>query len=106
MWRILRSVASRSRVATCGWALLAVASAAAALATPAPAITRGQANRIALKALGPGKSKQDRVVVFGLSHALSARATVVEAGASPGRPKVTRNGRVGQKAWLFWEDLS
>jgi hypothetical protein len=84
----LRIVASA--VACCALAL--------ALAGPASAITRAQAETIALEALKP-ESVAGEVVVFGLPKALKASASVHEFSTG------TRLKGPGRKAWLFWEDL-
>ncbi len=88
------------------WLTLAAALIAAlALAGGADAITRAQANAIALKTLKP-QALKGPTILFGLPKALPARAVVVEAGS----PKITavpfipKGAATGKAAWLFWLD--
>lgn len=67
------------------------------VATPAHAITRRQANAIALAALKP-HAERSHVVLFGLPKPVRAGQVVTEL-ARPGLLK-----RPGKPAWLFWED--
>lgn len=68
------------------------------LAAPAGAISRAQANAIALEALGT-ETMTSPVIVFGLPKALRA-SDVVSEFAKPGLLKAP-----GKVAWLFWADL-
>lgn len=85
--------------------------------SPASALTRSQANAIALRALAP--APHDSVVVFGLARPLRRGSWVQDAGSGPstiGRPRTVGRGlraqtvarvrvmRVRRPAWLFWED--
>jgi hypothetical protein len=89
------------------------------LAPAACALTRAQANRIALTQLDPARLHRP-VVLFGLPRALSARSDVLQAGPGPATGSDTtwtREGydlvavtttprrRLAHKTWLFWEDL-
>lgn len=85
--------------------LLTALVAALALAGGADALTRPQANAVALKALAPQKLKGP-AILFGLAAPLGAKAVVVEAG-SPSLtavPFVPRGAPLGKRAWLFWLD--
>src|SRR5215208_4647350 len=96
-----------SRVLLCLGMSACLLTAFAGVAEQAHAISRAQANRVALKVLAPKKAKSDSVVVFGLPRALGPKTTVVEAVGNSSRPTtVVRNGRIGRRAWLFWEDLA
>jgi hypothetical protein len=82
------------------------------LAVPAGAsgaLTKAAANARAISLLAPSR-EAGQVVVFGLPRPLSAEQTVFQAisGAAINgkRPKVIAERRLGQKAWLFWEDLA
>lgn len=101
-------------------ALLLALIGLAAAAAPADALTRTQANKIALKVLKPkAADRASDVVVFGLPKPLGARDFVTIAGRPQTRDekrgvKVVRDGetvksttrvrRLGRKTWLFWED--
>ena len=85
--------------------LLAALLVALALAGVADALTRPQANAVALKALAPQKLKGP-AILFGLTAPLTAKQVVVEAG-SPSLttvPFVPKGAPLGHKAWLFWLD--
>ncbi|HEU4905139.1 MAG TPA: hypothetical protein VFT19_03355 [Solirubrobacterales bacterium] len=82
-------------------------------APPADAISRQQAERIALRALKPpkqGLGKRFTVSIFGLPKPLGRRAFVLEGGArGPLRRSnpplaVRRVKRLGRPQWLFWRD--
>lgn len=84
---------------------LAALFAAFGLAGAADALTRPQANAVALKALAPQKLKGP-AILFGLPAPLTAKRVVVEAG-SPSLsavPFVPKGAPLGRKAWLFWLD--
>jgi hypothetical protein len=68
------------------------------LAAPAQAVTREQANAIALAKLRPQRDPGP-VALFGLSRPLAAGTVVTEGGGSPAAPRVLR-----RKTWLFWID--
>lgn len=74
--------------------------------SPASALTRSQANKIALKALKPAK-ESGRVVLFGLRKPLKAGKTVFEAGSTKLKEKqFTESAKqLPNATWLFWEDL-
>ena len=85
--------------------LFAAILVAFALAGGADALTRPQANAVALKALAPQKLKGP-AILFGLAAPLAAKQVVVEAG-SPSLstvPFVPKGAPLGHKAWLFWLD--
>jgi hypothetical protein len=77
---------------------LAVAALALAAAPSAGAITRAQAETLALQTLKPERVVGE-VVLFGLPSALKASASVHEFTTG------MRLKGPGRKAWLFWEDL-
>ncbi len=88
------------------WPTVAAALVAAlVLAGGADALTRQQANAIALKTLRP-QALKGPTILFGLPQALPATAVVVEAGS----PKITavpfipKGTATGKAAWLFWVD--
>lgn len=77
----------------------------AVLCAPAPAhaaITRAQANAIALRALAP-QQETGRVVVYTLRKALKARDVVFQA--NPRARRRIRFRRPGRARWFFWMDL-
>jgi hypothetical protein len=74
---------------------------ALAAATPAAAVTRTQAAKRALAALGSKKSGKP-VIVFGLSKTLHAGARVTQAGGAQGAPVV--GAFAHQRAFFFYED--
>lgn len=82
-------------------------------APAADAITRQQAERIALRALKPpkqGLGKRFTVSIFGLPKPLGRRAFVLEGGArgplKRSSPPLAVRGvkRLGRPQWLFWRD--
>ncbi len=91
------------------WSAGATALAILVLATgaaDAAALTRAQAERIALSHLKPQKAR-GQVVVFGLPRALGAGRHVFDGGPTSPTGKATRRTRpLGRRAWLFWEDLA
>ena len=68
------------------------------LAAPAQAISRDEADAIALQELAP-QSEPGPVVVFGLERPVAAGRTVTEYGTG------ALLKRPGRAAWLYWEDL-
>lgn len=94
-------MARRTRVL----AAFAAALAALAFAGAADAITRPQANAIALRILGPASLKGP-TILFGLPKALGPRQVVVEAGGKSLKAKsfLPSGKPIGRKAWLFWLD--
>lgn len=71
-------------------------------AQTADAITRSQADRIAMRALKPQRlNASDGVVLLGLPHALKASDDVNQA--KPGKSRVAT---LGKREWLFWLDPS
>lgn len=86
-------------------AFVAVALAALALAGAADAITREQANAVALRVLKP-QALKGPTILFGLPKTLGARQVVVEAGSKSlaAKPFIPKGAPVGRKAWLFWLD--
>jgi hypothetical protein len=90
--------------------LAATAVTLAAFAASAPsafALTRVEANRIALHALHAAK-QPGRVVVFGLPSALSGGTSVVDGGPVGGTSNLVpvTSAPLARPAWLFWEDLA
>jgi hypothetical protein len=83
-------------------ALVAVIGTCCA-APAADALTRTQANRIALRVLKPSKQK-GRVVVFTLRRRLGGREVVFQA--NPRARKRVRFRRPGRARWFFWMDLN
>jgi hypothetical protein len=75
-----------------------VAASAALLPSQAGAITRQQADQIALKALNP-QAEIGPAVVFGLPKALKPKDIVTELGTAAALKKA------GAAAWLYWEDF-
>ncbi len=107
------AVMGLTRVAGACFGLLVIA---AVIAPSASAVSRRQANRLALRALNPRAG----VVVFGLPAPVAAGSTFLQEGPGAfavGRATVqhrggderlvwrTRPGRVKHRAWLYWEDL-
>jgi hypothetical protein len=90
--------AGRFKLVLIGIALLV---AAAVVAPPADALTRRQADSVALRILQPKRS-HGLVTVFGTPGKLAAGQTIGEAnlfGKDPTPVRLTHPG------WLFWEDL-
>jgi len=85
--------------------LLTLALAALALSGSADAITRQQANTIALKTLKP-QALKGPTILFGLPKALPPKAVVVEAGSAKitAVPFIPKGTATGKAAWLFWLD--
>ena len=102
------------------WVSVALAGAWLAVgATAAFALTRAQANRIAMRALRPA-SQPGHVVLFGLPGPLRTGSVLLQSGPAPGGGASTQTVRRGleqltvttvphqplaHRAWLFWEDL-
>lgn len=95
---------------------IAIALALALLATVpsiAAALSSTRARQIALRILAPERQVGD-VVVFGLAHALGSSDTVFPVVSGSGEIRLPRKGNgplvrerpIGQRAWLFWEDLA
>jgi len=86
--------------------IVGAAGALWAAAAPVHALTRDEANAIALQTLAP-QQEQGPVVVFALPTALPRGRAVFEAGtAKPARKgKAKQLFRVRRPTWLFWEDL-
>lgn len=85
--------------------LAAAAAVTLSCATaPAHAITRNQANAIAVRALKPQQLKGP-AVLFGPTKAVPARTRIREAGTAPpgGKPRNVVF-RVVRPVWLFWLD--
>jgi trimeric autotransporter adhesin len=78
--------------------LILTAALVLAVAAPASAVTRKQASKRALSALG-SKSASGPVVVLGLPKALHANAAVTQTGSKKRLVKVGREG-----AYFFYED--
>jgi hypothetical protein len=87
------------RLAPAMWLVLAAAVLLLA-ASPAQAITRAQAEQIALATLKP-EALGTPVILFGLHKSVKAKAVVQDSG--PSGTVLKRAGRGA--AWLFWEDL-
>lgn len=87
-----------------GLLLLAAVGVAVSLAGPAHAITRTQANAIALRTLKP-QGLKGPAILFGLSKPLAAKTLIREAGtAAPGAKPRNTTLRVVRPVWLFWLD--
>lgn len=78
---------------------------ALAVAAPAQALSRKQAEAVALRVLKP--EREQRVIVFGLPAPLRASQSVAIASPKRGLGYAKADGLkpVGAKAWVFWEDL-
>src|SRR5687767_10486760 len=95
-----------------GWARTARRAASAAIAglllvlvAPADAITRRQADAVALRALSPQR-EAGPTVLFRLPQPLAAREGVWEAGPPRGRSSgVLRIRGARNRTWLYWLDL-
>lgn len=83
--------------------LVAVVLGALVLAPAALAISREEANRVALETLKP-EGSPGPVILFGLPTPLAASQKLAEAGAATASRKAPRPAKVGRKAWLFWLD--
>ena len=100
------SVAGTRRRSVFFVVLLAAAAACAVWTDSALALTRNQADRIALHALHPGRER-GRVVVFGLDAPLEAGTSVVTGGPKQGATTTTVHTRpLARRTWIFWEDFS
>ena len=104
------------------WTLLVGTLLAILFVMPAgaAALTRRQADAIALRALKPSRLHRE-LILFGLPRALRAHADVIEAGPNAAglRHATTRHrgldtttisrvagGPIPRSAWLYWEDLA
>ncbi len=90
----------RTRLVACAAVLVALVVAA-----PGQALSRKQAEAIAVRVLAPEREK--RVVLFGLPAPVRATQSVAIASPTRGLGYAKADGlkSVGVKAWVFWEDL-
>lgn len=90
----------RIRLVACAAVLVALAVAA-----PAQALSRKEAEAVALRVLKPEREK--RVILFGLPAPLEATQSVAIASPKRGLGYAKADGlkAVGVEAWVFWEDL-
>ena len=89
------------------YALAALAGVALAGAPDAAALTRGQADAIALRVLKPQQAAAGtRVVLFGLPRPVRAGRAVFDL-SPPARGRLVRRRvkTLRHPAWLYWEDL-
>jgi hypothetical protein len=86
-------------------AIVAISATWSAAASPAQAVSRHRANRLAIRVLKPARQPQP-VKVLGLRKPLRAGALAYESSTRRGKKGRLHPRPLRRRAWLFWEDLA